>query len=150
MPLELSLYIRKGLQYQGIKIQKKKLTMLKLLEHSHQLLYKCVKYIFWPFLHILNQKIHYLNPFKIVYNHLKFSTSYSTRVNLHGHCSMCIQFFINFRSHQFFSLFSVHNDLNSSSSFPQLHTNTSSQKNQHRDILAKNKKKKGYTNTPTH
>ena len=110
------------------------------LEHSHQLLYKCVKYIFWPFLHILNQKTHYISPFKIVYNHLKFSTSYDTRVNLHGHCSMCIQFFINFRSHQFFSLLSVHNDLNSSSSFSQMHTNTSSQKNQHRDILAKKKK----------
>ena len=39
-----------------------------------------------------------------MYNHLKFSTSYNTRVNLHGHCSMCIQFFINFRSHQFLSL----------------------------------------------
>ena len=75
-----------------------------------------------------------------MHNHLKFSTSYSTCVNLHGHCSMCIQFFINFRSHQFFSLFSVHNDLNSSSSFPQMHTKTSSQKNQHRDILAKKKK----------
>ena len=36
-------------------------------------------------------------------------------------------------------------------SFPQMHTNTSSQKNQHRDILAKNNnKKKRYTNTPTH
>ena len=34
----------------------------------------------------------------------------------------------------------MHNDLNSSSSFPQMHTKTSSQKNQHRDILAKKKK----------
>ena len=67
--------------------------------------------------------------------------SYSNRVYLHSYCSMCIYYFINFRSHQFFSLFSVHNDLNSSSSFSQMHTNTSSQKNQHRDILAKKKKK---------
>ena len=107
------------------------LDKLQTLEHSHQLLYKCVKYTFWPFLHILNQKTHYISPFKIVYNHLKFSTSYSTRVNLHGHCSMCIQFFINFRLHQFFSLFSVHNDLNSSSSFPQMHTNTPTHKHIH-------------------
>ena len=88
----------------------------------------------------MKQKTHYISPSKIMHNHLKFSTSYSTCVNLHGHCSMCIKFFINFRSHQFFSLFSVHNDLNSSSSFPQMHTKTSSQKNQHRDILAKKKK----------
>ena len=65
-------------------------TQYTLLEHSHQLLYKCVKYTFWPLLHILNQKAYYISPFKIVYNHLKFSTSYSTRVNLHRHCSMCI------------------------------------------------------------
>ena len=63
--------------------------------------------------------------------------SYSIRVNLHGHCSMCIYYFINFCSHQFFSLFSVHNNLSSSSCFPQMHTNTSTQINQHR-------------NTPTH
>ena len=50
---------------------------------------------------------------------------------------MCIYYFINFRSHQFFSLFSVHNNLSSSSCFPQMHTNTSTQINQHR-------------NTPTH
>ena len=65
-------------------------TQYTLLEHSHQLLYKCVKYTFWPLLHILNQKTYYISPFKIVYNHLKFSTSYSTRVNLHRHYSMCI------------------------------------------------------------
>ena len=34
----------------------------------------------------------------------------------------------------------MHNDLNSSSSFPQMHTNTYSQKNQHGNILAKKKK----------
>ena len=33
----------------------------------------------------------------------------------------------------------MHNNLNSSSSFPQMHTNTSSQKNQHGNILAKKK-----------
>ena len=50
---------------------------------------------------------------------------------------MCIYYFINFRSHKFFSLFSVHNNLSSSSCFSQMHTNTSTQINQHR-------------NTPTH
>ena len=50
---------------------------------------------------------------------------------------MCIYYFINFRSHKFFSLFSVHNNLSSSSCFSQMHTNTSTQITQHR-------------NTPTH
>ena len=63
--------------------------------------------------------------------------SYSNRVYLHGYCSMYIYYFINFRSHQFFSLFSVYNDLSSLSSFPQMHTNTFTQTNQHK-------------NTPTH
>ena len=58
------------------------------------IVYKCVKYTFWPFLHILKQKKHYISPSKIMHNHLKFSTSYSTRVNLHGHCSMCISFLL--------------------------------------------------------
>ena len=57
--------------------------------------------------------------------------SYSNRVYLHDYCSMCIYYFINFRSHQFFSLFSVHNNLSSSSCFPQMHTNKSTQKHTH-------------------
>ena len=36
------------------------------LEHSHQLFYKCVKYTFWPLLHILNQKTLHISPFKSV------------------------------------------------------------------------------------
>ena len=62
---------------------------------------------------------------------------------MHGYYSMCIYYFINFRSHQFFSLFSVHNDLSLLIFFflrcTQTHpyTNKSTQTNQHR-------------NTPTH
>ena len=44
---------------------------------------------------------------------------------------MCIYYFINFCSHQLFSLFSVHNDLSSSSSFSQMHTNTPTHKRIH-------------------
>ena len=46
---------------------------------------------------------------------------------------MCIYYFINFRSHQFFSLFSFHNDLSSSSYFPQMHINTPTHKHIHTD-----------------
>ena len=46
---------------------------------------------------------------------------------LHSYCSVCICYFINFRSHLFFSLFSVHNQWTQFSSphllFPQMHTN---------------------------
>ena len=57
---------------------------------------------------------------------------------------MCIYYFINFCSHQFFSLFSVHNDLNSSSSFPQMHKNTPTHKHIHT-----NKSTQKYTHTQT-
>ena len=59
---------------------------------------------------------------------------------------MCIYYFINFRSHQFFSLFSVHNNLSSSSCFSQMHTNTSTQINQHRNTPTH---KQTHTNKPT-
>ena len=46
---------------------------------------------------------------------------------MHGYYSMCICYFINFHSHLFFSLFSVHNQRTQFSSphllFPQMHTN---------------------------
>ena len=72
--------------------------------------------------------------------------SYSNCGYLHGYCSMCIYYFINFRSHQFFSLFSMHNDLNSSSSFPQMHANTFTQTNQHKNTLTH---KQTHTDKPT-
>ena len=62
---------------------------------------------------------------------------YSNRAYMHGYCSMCICYYINFRSHLFFSLFSVHNQRTQFSSphllFPQMHTN-----------------KHTHTHTPTH
>ena len=52
---------------------------------------------------------------------------YSNRAYMHDYCSMCICYFINFRLHLFFSLFSVHNQRTQFSSllllFPQMHTN---------------------------
>ena len=46
---------------------------------------------------------------------------------MHGYCSMCIYYYINFRSHLFFSLFSMHNQRTQFSSphflFSQMHTN---------------------------
>ena len=52
---------------------------------------------------------------------------YSNHAYMHGYYSMCICYFINFRSHLFFSLFSVHNQRTQFSSphllFPQMHTN---------------------------
>ena len=33
---------------------------------------------------------------------------YSNRAYMHGYCSMCICYYIHFRSHLFFSLFSLH------------------------------------------
>ena len=40
--------------------------LIKPLKHSHQLLYKCVKYTFWPLLHILNQITLHISLFKNV------------------------------------------------------------------------------------
>ena len=60
---------------------------------------------------------------------------------------MCIYYFINFRSHQFFSLFSVHNDLNSSSYFPQMHINTPRNRHIHTD---KSTHKHTHTQTNPH
>ena len=52
---------------------------------------------------------------------------YSNCAYMHGYCSMCIYYFINFRSHLFFSLFSLHNQWTQFSSphllFSQMHTN---------------------------
>ena len=52
---------------------------------------------------------------------------YSNCEYMHGYCSMCICYFINFRSHLFFSLFSLHNQWTQFSSphllFSQMHTN---------------------------
>ena len=66
--------------------------------------------------------------------------SYSNRVYLHGYCSMYIYYFINFRSHLFFSLLRAQptNSVTflSSSSFSSdahkhIHTDKSTQKHTH-------------------
>ena len=88
-----------------------------------------------------------------------FYTSYSNCVNIHGYCSSSIYYLLISRSLHFFSLFSRLNKLSNFSSphlllFSQMHTNTSTQTNQHKDTLAKKKKKnthtQRYTNTPIH
>ena len=76
-----------------------------------------------------------------------FYTSYSNCVNIHGYCSSSIYYLLISRSLHFFSLFSRLNKLSNFSSphlllFSQMHTNTSTQTNQHKDTLAKNKIKK--------
>ena len=74
---------------------------------------------------------------------------YSNRAYMHDYCSMCICYFINFRLHLFFSLFSVHNELSNFSSphflVPHMHTNTHTRKHIHTDKLTQR-----YTNAPTH
>ena len=65
---------------------------------------------------------------------------YNNRAYMQGYCSMCICYYINFRSHLFFSLFSMHNQQTQFSSphflFPQMHTNkhthTHTQTNPHK------------------
>ena len=72
--------------------------------------------------------------------------------NSHTNLCMCICYFINFRSHLFFSLFSVHNQRTQFSSphllFPQMHTNkhthTHRQTHPHRDTQTHS-----HTNKPT-
>ena len=64
---------------------------------------------------------------------------YSNRAYMHGYCSMCICYYINFHSHLFVSLFSMHNQRTQFSFphflFPQMHTNkhthTHTQTNSH-------------------
>ena len=69
---------------------------------------------------------------------------YSNRAYMHGYCSMCIWYYINFRSHVFFSLFSAQQRTQFSSSFsfssnahkqthPHPHTNTPTHKQTHMD-----------------
>ena len=66
---------------------------------------------------------------------------------MHDYCSMCICYFINFRLHLFFSLFSVHNQRTQFSSllllFPQMHTNKHTHTHTHTQTHP-------HTNTPTH
>ena len=50
------------------------------------------------------QKITHISGCKLVYKYT-IATIY-----MHGYCSMCIYYFINFSSHLFFFLFSVHNE----------------------------------------
>ena len=65
-------------------------------------------------------------------------------------CDRFAPIFINFRSHQFFSLFFVHNNLSSSSSFSQMHTNTNTNTPTHIHIYTdKSTHKQTHTNKPT-
>ena len=71
-----------------------------------------------------------------MHNYAFMHNCYSNRAYMHGYCSMCICYFINFCSHLFFSLFSVHNHSSPHLLFPQMHTNkhthTHTQTNPHR------------------
>ena len=85
--------------------------------------------------------------------------SYSNRVNIHSYYSSSIYYFINFT----FANFSLSSPCLTNLATSSLlifffflkctqthpHTNTSTQKNQHRDTLAQKKKKHRYTNKPT-
>ena len=88
------------------------------------------------------------HPHQLVHNCVFMHNCYSNRAYMHGYCSMCIYYFINFRSHLFFLSLLCAQPTNSvflsSSSFssdahkqthphPHPHTNTSTQTNQHRD-----------------
>ena len=67
------------------------------------------------------------HPHQLVHNCAFMHNCYSNRAYMHGYCSMCIYYFINFRSYIFFSLFFVQNQWTQFSSphllFPKVHTN---------------------------
>ena len=119
----------------------------KCLEHPHQYMDNLAKYKKHLFLHILTQKCStsvFLKLCKNVY----ISTRATVTVEIYT-ATVARPFIILFisRSLHFFSLFSVLNKLNNFFSphlllFPQMHTNTPTQKNQHRDTLAQKNKNK--------
>ena len=82
------------------------------------------------------------HPHQLVHNCAFIYNCYSNRAYMHSYCSMCIYYFINFRSHLFLSLFSVHHQWIQFSSprllFPQMHTkkhtHTHTQTHPHRQI----------------
>ena len=76
------------------------------------------------------------HPHQLVHNCAFMHNCYSNRAYMHGYCSMGIYYFIHFRSHVFFSLFSVHNELSvfssSFSSDAHKHTHTHTDKSTHK------------------
>ena len=70
--------------------------------------------------------------------HLCTNVTVTVHICMHGYCSMCIYYYINFRSHFFFSLFSVHNELSvfsssfSSDAHKHTHTHTHADKSTHK------------------